>query len=168
MRHAAVAPLAFQLEAREYEHFTLDAATADTLGWFVIALCAGIILAALYSFYIHRVPGEVVRTLLRAEALSQESAQTATELGLAKKPLALRELTRGATLARLITRVDAEEGGEARYFIPEELKYRAEVRFNKKGNGLLGLLFTCALAVVLAALLFALLPWFLGVIDKMM
>ena len=57
---------------------------------------------------------------------------------------------------------------EVRYYIPEELKYRAEIRFEQKGNGLFALVFTCAAAVGLAVLVIALLPWFLGVIDKFM
>ena len=175
MRALTAAPLALGLEPREYENFTFDSATAATVTSFVIALCLGIIVAALYNYYIHRVPGAAIRALLHAEALSPESAKTAAELGLSHSPLALWELTRGNSLARL-TRLANDPQDEkadrrspdARFYIPEELKYRAEIRFDKKGNGTFGLVFTCLLAVGVAALILALLPWFLGVIDGMM
>ena len=172
----AASALIFSLEAREYENFTLDAATANTIGSFVIALCLGIVVAALYSYYIHRVPGAVVRALLHAEAFSPEKAKTVAELGLLDKPLILWELTRGNSLVKYIRFVGdtPDENGiciqspNTRYYLLEEMKYRAGVRFDKKGDGTLGLILTCAISVVLAAMIIALLPWFLGVIDKMM
>ena len=138
------APLVFSLEPRVYENFTLDAATANTIGSFVIALGLGIIVAALYNYYIHRVPGAVIRALLAAGAFSPESAKTPAELGLLDKPIALWELTRGNSLAKLIRFVSDEQNElgvclqtpSTRYYIPEELKYRAEVRFDKKGRNL--------------------------------
>jgi hypothetical protein len=167
----------FGVQAGEYENFTLTASTADTLTLFVVAVCIGIVIAALYNFYLRTVPGGIVRALLRAEALSPESAKTAAELGLEGKALHLLELTRGSALRRVVRFVgdtaDAEgnrppQTPETRYYIPEEAKYRAELRFEKKGNGIVALLFTAALSVVLGALIIALLPWFLGVIDKLM
>ena len=46
----------------------------------------------------------------------------------------------------------------ARFYIPEDLKYRAEIRFEKKGSGWLGAIITSVLAVITAAVLCALLP----------
>ncbi len=46
----------------------------------------------------------------------------------------------------------------ARFYIPEELRYRAEVRFDKKGSGWLPVLLTAVVAVFLAAILCWLLP----------
>lgn len=183
----------FTVRAGEYEHFTITAAGGRTIGLCVIALAVGVMLAALYNFYLRRVPGGVARRLLDAGALSPETAKTAGELGLAGKRLALFELTRGSALSHIVRRADERDATddpsttdepanptigsgtaadtaatEARYYIPEELKYRAEIRFDKKGNGLFALLFTCAAAVGLAVLVIALLPWFLGVIDKFM
>ena len=172
-------PLAsvFSMGAMEYEHFSIDAATARGIGTFVVALCIGILLAALYNFYMRHVPGSVVRTLLRAEALSEESAKTAEELGLSEKPLAMFELTRGSALSHIVRYVGDEPDAEGRrapktadtrYYIPEEAKYRAELRFDKEGNGAAGLVITAVLSVAIAALVIRLLPWFLGVIDGLL
>lgn len=105
----------FSIPAKEYEHFTITYATAKTLTALVVAICAGVILAALYNFYIRRVPGGVVRLLLSRDALSPETALSAEELGLLDKPFALWELLRGVSLRHTVCAVTesattAEEG----------------------------------------------------------
>jgi hypothetical protein len=165
----------FGVAAGEYEHFSFDAAAAKNATAFIIAACIGIVLAALYNFYQRSVPGSVVRAILRAEALSPEKAKTAEELGLGKKPLCLWELMRGTTLRRVIRFVGDEQGqselrsaqnGQTRYYIPEQSKYRAELRFDKKGNGVVALVLIALLSAVLAFLLIKLLPWFLSILDS--
>ena len=169
---------AFGIRPGEYEHFTFDASTAATVTTFVIAICIGILLAALYNFYQRNVPGAIVRAILREKALSEKDAKTAAQLGLEGKFLFLWELTHGTALRRTVrfvgdTAYDArgkrpKQNAETRYYIPEEGKYRAEIRFEKKGNGLIALLITCALTAVLAILIIKLLPWFLSIVDKIM
>lgn len=189
----------FSIPAREYEHFTLTHATAKTLSTLVIAACLGVILAALYNFYIRRVPGGVVRLLLSREALSPETALSAEELGLLDKPFALWELLRGVSLRHTVCAVASAsadedekqpaEGGEAseqdgnvsrkkktatepdfdaqtRFYIPEDKKYRAELRFSREGNGAGGLALTCALTLVLGVALLKLIPVALTMVDK--
>jgi hypothetical protein len=68
-------------------------------------------------------------------------------------------------LQRLISSVEGAEGEPTRYFIPEDQKYRAELRFERRGNGVGGLLLTVALTFAAAVLVARLLPWFLGVLD---
>ena len=148
----------------QYENIHFDASNAEAAGTCILAVCIGVILAALYNFYVRSVPGGVVRALLAAEALSCESAKSVQELGLSR--LATFELTHNAVLRRLISSVTGEEGDEVRYYIPEEQKYRAEVRFESRGNGVVGLLITVAVTLAAGLLVSKLLPWFLGIIDK--
>ncbi len=180
----AIAPLAgiFSIPAKTYEHFTLTYSAAKTLSAIILAICAGVILAALYNFYIRHVPGGVVRLLLSRGALSPETALSAEELGLLDKPFSLWELLRGVSLRHIVCAVSAQEGeeegdgeegdGEAdaqtRFYIPEDKKYRAEARFEQKGNGVMGLVITCALAVVLAIVLIKLMPVVLAMADNFM
>ena len=56
----------FTPQAREFEHINFDAATAKNAGLIVMAICFGVILAALYNFYMRNVPGSAVRALLAA------------------------------------------------------------------------------------------------------
>ena len=169
-----VSPLAgfFSIPAKAYEHFTVTYATARTLTAIIIAICAGVILAALYNFYIRRVPGGVVRLLLSRGALSPETALSAEELGLVDHPFALWELLCGVTLRHVVCAVrdeseDAESvNAKTRFYIPEDKKYRAESRFEQKGNGVAGLAVTCVLAVVLGILLIKLTPVVLAMVDN--
>lgn len=154
----------FTAKTGEYTHFSVS---GQTLTLLVYALCIGIALAAVYAFYQKNVPGAVVRRVISAGALSRESAKTAAELGLGDRPLLSRELDRNVTLKRMIHRVE-EEGEDPRYFLPEEEKYRAEVRYAREGNGIAGLILTISLAMGLALLLLWLLPLFLSLVDRML
>jgi len=187
-------------------------ASSGTITFIVIAICAGVILAALYNFYIRRVPGSVVRLLLSRGALSRETALSAEELGLLEKPFALWELLRGSSLRHIVAAVPAEEtaqntneqeadekeadeqktdekeadeqktdegnkspaatdesvwNAKTRFYIPADKKYRAQLRFEEKGNGVVGLVLTCALTVVLGILLVKLIPLGLSAIGNL-
>ena len=172
-----ISPLAgfFSIPAKTYEHFTLTYSAARTLSTIILAICAGVILAALYNFYIRRVPGGVVRLLLSRGALSPETALSAEELGLLDKPFSLWELLRGVSLRHIVCaapcaegKTDAEVDAQTRFYIPEDKKYRAEARFEQKGNGVMGLLITCALTAVLGIVLIKLIPVVLAMVDNFM
>lgn len=165
----ALSPLSiFVIEAREYQNFTFDAASRTMTRNVIVALCIGIVLASLYAAYQRGVVGKPVRALLRAEAFSPESAKTLAELSLASNPFVVFEIERNRVLRGLICVVEGEEGEEPRYYIPEELKYRADVRFEAKGNGVFALLLSVVVAVGLAAALIALLPTCLTIIDNLL
>ncbi len=189
----------FSVPTREYEHFTLTYTTAKTITTVVVAVCLGVILAALYNYYVRQVPGGVARLLLSRGALSPDTALNAEELGLLEKPFALWELLRGVSLRHIVCAVTAPEESEqapaegeepqevqsatakkkkyaanpeydaqTRFYIPEARKYRAEIRFEKKGNGAVALVLTCACAIALGVLLIKLIPAVLAIVDGMM
>lgn len=182
-QHLSLASI-FTIEAREYAHFSFDASARATLQGVILAFCIGILLASLYMLYQKLVPGNIVRAILKAEAHTPESAKTLTELGLDKNPLYRFELRRNTVLRKTVLRV-SEQGSdesesetasedtenveqEERFYISEEEKYRAEVRFDKKGNGIAGLVLTAVLTVALAILLIKLTPAVLGMIDHLL
>ena len=159
----------FEIEVREYKNFTFDAAACATARNIIFAFCFGIFLAALYTAYQRGVVGKPVRALLRAEALSPESAKTLAELGLEKNPFVVFEIGRNATLKTLIKSLVGEgDDAPTRYYIPEELKYRADVRFEAKGNGVAALLITAVVSLALAFALIALFPTLLTIVDNLM
>ena len=155
----------FSVAQREYEKLNFTAESAKTATVLIYMVALGIILASLCAFYQQRVPGRVVRALLRANAHTEESAKTAEELGVRRRSLAMLELRRG-TVLRQTVRVTEEE--TPRYYIPEDLKYRAEIRFDKKGNELPGLIITIILSLAVALLLVKALPLVLGMIDNLL
>ena len=99
---------------------------------------------------------------LAADALDAARAKSERELALSR--LARLELAHNTVLQRLISSVEGAEGEPTRYFIPEEQKYRAEGRFEQKGNGILSLVLTAALAFGLALLLFLIIPLALSIV----
>ena len=68
---------------------------------------------------------------------------------------------------------DRVEGGErldytvARFYVPEDLKYRAEIRYESRGSGWIPVLLTVVLSVVGAALICWLLPDFVQLLDNL-
>ena len=174
----------FTIEAREYANFTFDASARTTLRNVILAFCIGILIASLYMLYQKLVPGNIIRAILKAEAHTPEAAKTLTELGLDKNPLYRFELRHNATLKKMVLRASEQApnengndpanknaeniAGEERFYISEEEKYRAEIRFDKKGNGVAGLVLTAVLTVVLAFLLIKLTPAILGMIDTLL
>ena len=153
---------AFFIDAKEYKSITLDSSDALLITLLVYGICAGIVLPAIYTLYQKSVPGALVRALLAAEADSPEKA-----IGLEALPVRFKKLIRFELAHNLVlgkTVLTAGEGTEARYYIPEEQKYRAEGRFEQKGNGILSLVLTAALAFGLALLLFLVIPFALSMI----
>ena len=184
----------FSITLREYENIRFDASDAGLLGIIIWGLCIGAVLASLLALYQQKVPGKLVRALLRAEAHDEDSAKTLDELGLAGRPLIARELRRGTVLQKFVYSAengagqgkspqDGKNGAEstengpsatgnkapvaatARYYVPEELKYRAATRYDKKENGLFALILTTLLSVAMAVLLMKLIPPILSMID---
>ncbi len=184
----------FSITVKEYENIRFDTADAGLLQIIIWGFCIGALLAALLSLYQQNVPGKLVRTLLRADAHTEETAKTLDELGLAGRRLIIRELRRGAALQKFVHSASEGEGqgstspeaestatrGEnaptpypsaadcVRYYIPQELKYRAETRYEKKGSGLISLLLTILLLPVMAVLLMKLIPVVLSMIDAIL
>ncbi len=160
----------FRIEAREYQNLTLTESDTATLSFVVIGICIGIVIASLITFYQRNIPGGFVRALLRAEALSPETAKTLAELGYGKSPLVKFELRHGTVMKKTVQQTEAGEGidAAARYYIPEDLKYRAEARYQNKGNGPLQLVLTVVLSFGLAILLMKLIPVVLSMIDAIL
>ncbi len=151
----------------------------------VWALFAGFILAALIAIYNKRVVGGFVKAILRNECLSAESAKTIIDLGFGSDWFIKNALRTDTVLRRFVVRVDdtAEESPEnekkdpgskhgainfarAKFYIPEELKYRAEVRYASKGTDLIAF---GLCVVVLAAAAFAaiyIIPDLIQLIDN--
>ena len=152
----------FAIDAKEYRSATLDSGDALILTLLVYGICAGIVLAAIYTLYQKSVPGSLVRALIAADATSPDKAVTLEALPLRFKKLLAFELEHNLVLGKTVQTVG--EGSDVRYYIPEEQKYRAEGRFEKKGNGILSLVLTAALAFGLALLLFFIIPLVLSIV----
>jgi hypothetical protein len=130
-----------------------------------------------------------VRKLLKNEAFSPESSKNLLELEEFRSTVIRHELAKGVFL-RKVVRCCEEEAFEAdlsksnsaakskqssyhmdftlaRFYIPEDLKYRAELRFEQKGSGWLFVLLTVVVTPILASLICQFLPDLLQMCDNL-
>lgn len=154
----------------EYENF--DISFGYALGWIVAGLFIGAALAAAATLYSKRYLGGLVRDLIRAGALSPESAKTLPQLGRKGSSPFMRFSLRAASTFRKTVR--SENAGDklpelssARFYIPEEQRYRAETRYRRKGTDGVSLIFALILLALCAALVIFLTPELLTMLDNL-
>lgn len=166
----------FTIEAGNYEHFRFDAQSATSLRNIILAMCIGIIFAALCTMYQRYIPGSFIRAILRAEANTPETAKSLAELGFEKNIFVRMELRRGTLLLKHLSFIENAEDGEekkrpsesARFYIPEELKYRSELRYETKGSGPVQFILTVVLTFGIAILLIKVIPLLLSFVDAIL
>lgn len=190
------------------KYFTLDLGQYDNLGfsgqngglinlsWAIVALCLGMVIAAILAVYEKRGLGEFVRKILSEECYTPEAAKTLAELGYLKNA-AVRGALRSGSLSKVVKCVqkeayDAEiakkreeyeqnaQPGAPKFksfayrinyetdtfYIPKNESYAADVRYEKRGSGLVSVLIVAGIAVLLAAFIIFMLPEVLQLLDN--
>ncbi len=182
----------FALQFGVYENFSVSTQLDGTLRSIILGLFFGTVLASFFAYYNRNVNGRFIRALLKRGALTPETALTLRDCGVFCSYSVRRELLRGGALSKLtrcvqreaLEQAAREEAAEreetpaeisftpdfltARFYIPEDLKYRAEFRFEKKGFGKLQLVLSAVLSVLCAYLLCRFLPYLLNFADWLM
>ncbi len=176
----------------ELEHLTMF--TDSGFKMIVLAFYFAFILAAFFIFYNRTVIGAFPRAICKNECHSPEAAMTFSQLGFSKKNIFVKlALLRGNVLRRIVHCVEEEEwaenstrvGGKSkflefilpekrykinfendRFYIPEDRKYTAQSKFEKKGNGILPLILTAIVGLVVVLLIFRFVPGFISWIDS--
>ena len=170
----------FSIRFGAYDNFSVTEQTANIVNKIIPALIIGIIIAAIATVYCRRVVGQFVRTLIEKEALSPESGVTLFDTGAFRSTVVRRELCRGAFLKKVVRCREeeafiAEKGSDTSYqidftrdhfYIPEELKDRAEIRFNPKGSSWLTVVLTAVLTPIVVGLICRFLPNILQFADS--
>ena len=142
------------------------------------------ILASAMTCYTKAVQGRFVRELIKRECFTPDRAITLRECGFFCHPTIRRELTAGGALSKITVRVSADVTEEvssdkmenrreaapidlltARFYIPEDAKYRAELRYRRKGSRGADLILVFVLCVVFTVLLFRGAPILLSFAD---
>lgn len=184
----------FSVEFEVYENFSLGSDAGVTARNMILAIMFGIIVAAFLTAYTRNVPGGFVRKLLAVEALSPESAKTLSELGYFRSTMIRWELSRGSALRMVVRCRELEKQAEnisadgtaiakgkskkaekatkidfltAHFYIPEELRYRADVRFDKNGSGWRPAIGVALVAIIVAAVLCWFLPDIVRLADNL-
>ena len=171
----------FSIQFGAYDNFSIPQQTANTINKIIPALILGIIIAAVATVYSRRIVGEFVRTLIKNEALSPEMGMTLFATGAFRSTVIRRELCRGAFLRKVVFCREEqaflnEKGKDATYkidftrdhfYIPEDLKYRAEFRFNPRGSSWLSVVLTVILVPIFVGLLCRFMPNILQLADSL-
>ncbi|MBQ4120844.1 MAG: hypothetical protein IJD35_02390 [Clostridia bacterium] len=103
-----------------------------TVPMIVWTVYIGIAIGVIMTYYNKSVLGKAIRALLEKEAFGEEKALTAEALGFAGNRVILNSIRRGA-LARFVHTVGEEE---KRYYLVEDERHRAELRYSNKGTDL--------------------------------
>jgi hypothetical protein len=171
----------FTVRFGAYDNFSVTERTADIVNTIVPALIWGIIIASIATFYSRRLVGEFVRTLCEKEAFCPNSGLTLLDTGMFRSTVVRKELCNSAFLRKVVFCREEQEflakkGKDATYkidftkdhfYIPEDLKYRAENRFSAKGSTWLYVVLTIVLVPVVVGLLCRLMPGILNLIDSL-
>lgn len=163
----------FSVDIGIYQHFSVSARTGALVKNLILGIALGLIFAAGISCYVKAVHGGFIRRLLRDGCNSASTAKSLAELGYFHNVSIRNQLRSGGSFGALVRSVDA--AGEpanadtdlsaARFYIPEDLCDRAQIRYDRKGAGAPALILTMVLTVVAAALLCYFLPQLLGLAD---
>ena len=188
----------FTIDVSQYDNLNLELGGDGiiNLSWAIIALCVGMVLAAILAVYEKKGLGEFVRKLISEECYTPESAKTLYELGF-RKNAAVRGALRGGSLSKVVICTqkkayeDQIEQAKANYeanatadspkfksvsyridfekdtfYIPKDASYAADVRYDKKGSGVVAVLVVAGLSLVVAAFIIFILPDMLRMLDN--
>ena len=181
-----------------YENLGADSRTMMSVRLMILGLFIGISIAAFAAVFNKRVLGNIVRRLLKAEALSPDRALTLTELGYGGGGMIALAVKKSTSLRRVVKcreemeydqkleekrkeYAERKKNGEKppkfkeisyrintftdAFYIPENMKYMADVKFEKKGTTWLGAILTVVVLTVLFVALMIALPSIFELLD---
>ena len=176
-----------------YENIDISSDPVVSTAMVILAGFIAVMAGACVMIFTKRTLGRLVRRLLKNEALSAESAKTFDELGLSKSR-ALRLFINKTTLSKAVRCREEDEAygigklegkddaykeylrtpSKLRYkrdpekdhfYIPEEQRHRAAVRFDKKGTNPITILILAVVYIVIALIIVKILPALAGFAD---
>ena len=153
--------------------------TLKTIVWVVFF---GVLFGSFYAYYQRRLLGDILRALISREAQDEKSAKTLDEIGYGKgikKSFACFALRKGSGLRRTVCAVYEEKPAEKKhpdqlfakapkleneqkYYVPEEKRIVAEVRYDGEGTNLKTLVIAVAALLAAAILIVSFLPWLIN------
>ena len=152
------------------------------LNMIIWCMYVGIVLATVYSYYQKQIIGGFVSKLRQSGANTPETAKSLEELGYLHHAAIRRELSKPAPLRKMVWEAEDEhqEGEDGvifctrqnkldlntgRFYVPEEKRIEAELRYEPKGNDLLAVIMSVVVFFALAVLACAFLPTLMDLIE---
>ena len=167
-----------------YENFELynPIVSLEMIVW---SLCAGLSIGAAFSFINNRIIGDYVRRLIKDGIHTPDSAKTLAESGFSRNFFVRWALRDAKPLRRLIKCANEDEMpvrkvdkdgtkdirmdmNTARFYIPEDLRITAELRYEERGNSLMNLILSILLLIALALVVLFIMPELLQLMDNFM
>ncbi len=130
----------------------------SSLTMIVSSFLIGIIIASAAALYRQLFLGSIVRNIIKKKAFSEDTALTLEELGYNPKNIFYKFAFRTNSTFKKTVHRTAEQ--PARYYIPEIIKDREEIRYRKKGNDFLGIILAVIVFAAVALVSLTLIPWF--------
>ena len=182
-----------------YEYLNLGAGGLASVRIIIIGIFIGLIIALFSSVFNKRVLGGVVRSIIKKEAFSPETALNLEELGFEDNAIIRLAVRKSTTLRRVVRCREEEEfiaEQNARreeyqknraenkklprfkaqtykinpyadtFYIPEKIRFMADVKFEKKGNTWAGAIFCSILLIVGLLAVLGGLPSILKLLDS--
>lgn len=144
------------------KYFTVDTSSLENISFngtgisfsmIFIGLFIGIIVAAFSAIYNKRILGDAVRNIINSKCADEKSAKTLSELGYGRNTFVRSALKYGSAMRKYVLCVEdekriaelKEDGKEipynfktdldsAHFYIPEENRIKADIRYEKKGT----------------------------------
>jgi hypothetical protein len=127
----------------------------------LVSFVIGITIASIAMIYHQIFLGGIIRKIIEKGALSPEKALSIDELGYKKSNIFVKFALRENSTFR--KHVKSPEDDKTKYYIPEEKRLGLEIRFRKKGNEAIGIVFAIILFAIAAFVLLTVIPW---LVDK--
>ena len=188
----------FALDLNDYDNLGISSRQGLlSLRGIILAIFAGLVIAAGFSVFDKRRLGGLVRKIISEQAFTPETAQTVGQLGYDRSP-AVKESLKKGVLSRVVHCVQRDEYRQAyeekrrayvaehgsdkgfppmppfridwenhRFYIPDEEHYRADVRFEDHGSGMVAFVLVLIIAIIGAAFTCFFLPEMLQLLDNM-
>ena len=161
----------------------------------IVGLMIGFCAAAIAVLYEKRVNGSFVKRLISEDCIGSDKAKTLEELGFTRSRTIRSSLRSGSTLKRWVRCVEEDEFYASvekkreefesehpdesfvsppfrrdcdtmHFYVPSELKYKAEVKFSTKGANVVSVIMVILISIILCAALCSVIPDMLTFADN--
>lgn len=165
-----------------YEHLNFGTGSLLSVRLLVAGIFIGLAIGAFVAVFNKQTLGDFVRKLLREECLSPERAKTFPELDYAAKLSVRRAVRKNVNLRRVVRCREEEEFLAAQgntkktptfrvdpdthhFYIPEEMKYMADIKFDAKGTTWPSAFAFAFLMIVLMFVVLTVLPYLMSLLN---
>lgn len=168
-----------------YENFDLGSGKMISFKAIIVGICIGIVVASFASAFDRKKFGGLVRKIISDECYTPETAKTLAELGFDGSMAIKRDLRSGRKLKRYVKCVEEEaffanipdsptkykqkykhNFETDRFYIVEDEKYAADIKFELKGSGYGAVFFVTIIAIIICIVAITLLPEMLQLADN--